>query len=248
MTTDRREIIGRVQKILARTKSRNEHEAAVAAAMAQKFLAEHNLTLAEVEGIKATSKLVQRTDLNLDLKKNEGRWKELLASYVAEFNGCGLVLLTGWAGKKTQSAAFVGPPEDVEVVKAIYTWVVQQLEGLVGPAYQAYCTNLPFYIEPDPRPRWRRSFFLGAAQTVGVRLRDAWLALQKQSEVTTAIVLHRKEAIDAFKQQEWPNLGKSRAATGPGSLAGYLTGRNAGQRVGIGKGEKLPGGREELDK
>ena len=67
-------IVDKIQKLLALTESSNEHEAALAAEKAHELLAEHNLSMAQVESASKKEKLNEQVGHTSATSKLGARW------------------------------------------------------------------------------------------------------------------------------------------------------------------------------
>ena len=93
MTRER--IIERVRKLLALSNSSNEHEAALAAAHAQRLLAEHNLAMSELE-LQAEG----AGEAELVVAKTVAKWLSSLFATVANAFDCFPIVTTNQDNRK----------------------------------------------------------------------------------------------------------------------------------------------------
>src|SRR5258708_35854786 len=85
-------IVERIQKLLALSQSSNEHEAASALAKAQALLAEHNLSMAQVQVKDGGRSHYLKEVCDLGSRDN---WRRLLLGCIARQNFCEAVQLRG---------------------------------------------------------------------------------------------------------------------------------------------------------
>jgi len=112
-------LIDRVRKLLALSKSPNEHEAALAMEKAQYLLKEYNITLTELE----VKTFVER---KVEVKGKLAKWQAHLASAVA----------TGFDAKVyligTRYIVFVGTKVDAEVAQYAFVYLLATVKALVS--------------------------------------------------------------------------------------------------------------------
>lgn len=123
-------IVSRVRKLLALSRSANPHEAAVAAAHAQRLVEAHRLDSAILAAEPGDDDrwAVRLHDDALDAGARLATWKVDLAMVVAEANACRVVLFREGA---VTTIKVVGAAEDAKVVRAVYRWLRTEVDRLV---------------------------------------------------------------------------------------------------------------------
>jgi hypothetical protein len=146
----------RVEKLLALATSSNVHEAAAAAERAQRLIAEHRLEdwVRNTE----TDPIEDARDTPLDSAKRPRRWKSVLASTLAEANGC--VAYTLKQGELSH-IVLVGRRADREAVAALWDWLVKRIEWLSASH------------GGGKGKKWHDAFRIGAVTTIAERLTAA---------------------------------------------------------------------------
>ncbi len=223
------QILTVIKKCLALSQSSNEHEAAAAAAKAQELLFKYNLSMAEVETVADSSEektKVTKNTIELRTAKNQGRWKVILVDRVARYNFCDVIL---WGKDRI---VIIGQPHNIAVVHELYSWTAEQIQKFAAEA----CKD---YIGYDRIPTFRRSFLESAAHTVANRLYRQWIASQKQSEMSTALVVNHEVMVRNYVEQQFPDLKAGRNHQGSSSSDGHRAGREAGDRVSLTASKKL---------
>ncbi|MCO4745809.1 MAG: DUF2786 domain-containing protein [Proteobacteria bacterium] len=146
----------RLEKLLALAASSNVHEAAAAAERAQRLIAEHRLEAwvrqTEVDPIE------DARDTPLDSAKRPRRWKSVLASALAEANGCAAYTLKG---PDQSHIVLVGRRSDREAVRAVWDWLVKRIEWLSASH------------GGGKGKKWHDAFRIGAVATIAERLSAA---------------------------------------------------------------------------
>lgn len=110
-------IAEKIRRLLALSKSSNEHEAAAAAAKAQDLLHRYNLSVDQVDA-------AQRPDYGreiVDIGNNAG-WRGVLLHVIATPNTAQVISLGG--GRY----AVIGQPHTIEVVRYLYEYLSREIE------------------------------------------------------------------------------------------------------------------------
>lgn len=176
-------ILDKIRKVLALTTSPVEGEAQAAAAMLQKLLAKHNLQMADLEQRGAAKAGISTK--NLDLGKAAFKWKHNLAFGMADFYFCHAVFQT------RTGFTFVGRPDNVETLEALYNWLVEQIKVIARETRRQQATHI------DPL-RWQLHFGLGAVNRLLERLKEQRDA--ESAEVTALVLSHRAEISDWLEE------------------------------------------------
>ncbi|TNE90733.1 MAG: DUF2786 domain-containing protein [Deltaproteobacteria bacterium] len=192
-------ILDRVRKLLGVATSNNVHEAAAAAARAQRLIAEHRLEAWLAAETEEVDPIVDARDAPLETARRLRKWKVVLAGAIAQANGC--VAYTLKSGKES-SIVLVGRERDREVVHALWDWLLKRIEWLSA-------------TEGQGQPReWHESFRIGAADTIGRRLQEQTREVATQApaaalvRVDAAMEAHQA-ALDHFVADKL-RLGKGR--------------------------------------
>lgn len=221
MTRER--IIEKVRKLLALSRSSNEHEAALAAAHAQRLLAEHNLSMSEVEvreeGAGEAELIVART---------VPAWLSSLFAVVAGAFDC-MPIMTTTAGEGR--LRFIGVGGDPAVAACTLQFLIRELRRLAS-AYLATRKAGAGTGTPAVRRRMRGSYLLGGVQGV----RQA-LAIQKAATPTTAgaLVPVKEALIRQYREQHLGTLRTRRNRCSAVLADAFLQGREDGARLKAGR-------------
>lgn len=166
-------LLDRVRKLLALAESPNVHEAAAAASKAQEIITRHKLEGLLEARREAEEKLSDGRDEPLEIARKIRKWKLVLASGLAEANGC--MAYTVSAGRREQHLCVAGHPDDQDAVAALWDWLVKRLEWLSATEGAGHDRD------------WHESFRIGAADTIVDRLKDV------QRAQTIAVAEERDE-------------------------------------------------------
>lgn len=228
-------IVERIRRVLALTNSSNEHEAAVAAVMAERLLHKYNLDIAQV--IKADTEGLDITvgEKRYDLPWAPSKWKYHLAFAIADVNFCKIVY---WNSKYLHAAKFIGREHNVEASVEILDWIIRQILKLADDDK----------IINKRSWKYRQSYVFGCFITVRNRLNDEFSRMQAESNDGTSLILINDVAVEKFYNKKHPRVRSSSLGCGVRSLSGsgYDSGRAAGETVNIGRKPEQVSHRELL--
>jgi hypothetical protein len=193
MTRER--IIERVRKLLALSNSSNEHEAALAAAHAQRLLAEHNLAMSELE-VQAEG----ASEVDLQVAKTVQKWLSSLFATVANAFDCFPIVTTTESCSRLR---FIGVGDDPGVAACTLQYLMKELRRLAS----GYIHSLELQegtLSATGRQRVRTSYLLGAVHGV----REAMTAQKAQTPTTSRALVPIKDAL--IKQYKEEHLGELR--------------------------------------
>jgi len=113
------DIILKIQKLLALSKSSNENEAQNAMMMAQKFLVKYKLSIRDIEQYK--NEFVKVNENRTGIKFRGSNWKSNLSQVIADNFGCYLFYRTG----RTHEICFYGKEEDVIIARIMLEYAIK---------------------------------------------------------------------------------------------------------------------------
>jgi len=124
--TERENILMKVKRMLTLAEgAANEHEAALAAATAHKFMEKYNLCISDVSEISTDD-----TEIEEDTVFETGRlisWKRLLLHAVARCFNCSTLIYSEY---RSRTMKLVGTKSDISVAKATYQYLESVVERL----------------------------------------------------------------------------------------------------------------------
>jgi hypothetical protein len=188
MTDKRAKIIEKIQKLLRLSKSKNEHEAALAAARAQELLAKYNLDEADLTEREIPKEAC--TAKTETVKKPAG-WVYILASSVAGAFDCSY-FHSSWYG----TINFIGVDADHEIANFTFGYLYRTINrlasGFMAKSQQKRLTA-------KGKKKVRLSYCLGAAQVVSQRLQQQ----KALTPITTTALIPVKKALIEAKRKEY---------------------------------------------
>lgn len=241
---NRKDIIERVKQLLALADTRrndNINEAAAAAKLAYKLMAEHRLRQFELrEGDRAAPPPApfERRDLMARLGHSRVTdWRFNLLVDVAESYRCRTVAVWGEDG----SMEIFGRPSDLDAVSYTFFYLVREVERQVRRLGRTCRKRLP-----AARRRWFRDARLGMVEAVGRRLRNQRAGEERrlglQPGMGTRFLAHldrERQALDRFVASAHPDL-EDETDTFEADDVAWRAGVKQGRGVDLGR-RKAPG-------
>ncbi|MEZ4238051.1 MAG: DUF2786 domain-containing protein [Myxococcota bacterium] len=214
------DVLDRVKKLLALAGSPNVHEAALAAARAQALITRHRLEdalRAEAEAEAEAAAVSDGADVPLEAARKLRKWRLVLATALAEHNGC--VAYTVDLGHE-QQIRLAGHDADREAVRVLWDWLVERVQWASATA-----------ASERPRSRaWHDAFRIGAVEAVIERLRAGPEADLDAAALVVAerALARRAEAVERFVAER---LGLKPGRGIRIDRRAYAAGRRAGQTL-----------------
>lgn len=214
-------VLRKVRALLAKAESTDfEAEADALTAKAQDLITRHALDELHLDSDQRTEVRSRRIPLDAPYASA----KSILLAQIASANRCRSVQC-----RFTETAIVIGVPADLSAVEVLYTSLLTQATSAMLSAGSV----------GDGRGRsrtrsFRRSFLLGFAQRVGVRLAAASSAAVDQSPAASILpaLRARSTAVDEAMRRAFPSAQKRRVSHSNG--AGYGAGDRAGASADLG--------------
>ncbi len=216
-------IIEKIKKLLALANSSNEHEAALAAAHAQRLLSEHNLGMADIQ---ATHKPDSAERVELQSSKTLPKWLRHLSAGVCSAFDCQAV-----HHPATAKLTFIGVGADAPVAAYTFEYLERTIRRLCSDYMKQHAVNS---IPARHRELRRQSYYLGAVSTVSSRLTEQKCC----TPVTSSALVPVKEALI---RQTMSQIGPIRTMHSRRSYINadaYTKGQDDGRQMGIHRGLK----------
>jgi len=247
---EKQRILEKIRGVLARadaSRTGSVEEAATAAAIAAKLMAEHQVSQADLlfdEDAQDAQEAARQDPLTRqDILGGETRtavqWQVSLAGGIARANGCKCVYSSGGYKRNASRASItiVGRESAVATCRYIFTYLVPEIQEICK------IERKRLGISGYGTKRWGNSFRHGAVQTLNARMakarRDAMPKLSGSTSTALVAVDREAERVSAYYDRCYPNLGKNNSRRDYDS-AGYGAGAAAGERI------SLPGGQRRL--
>ena len=235
VVTDR--IHERVRKLLALSRSSNEHEAEAAALKAQELLQKYHLDRADVE-------LDNPDGVEVDSQDYAGaviEWARDLAFAVGRGMFCRAVHTPRGPGTGGRSwVHWVGKPDDVAAARALFEYLRKELKRLASAEWKKRATHreVPAGCLPI---EWKQAFFRGAVWGLDGKLRAAVRRFEGL-ETGRALVRRTSDAIEEKVAQQFREVRQSPMGRPIVSGAGWVAGLQAAERLPTDIRKSLPEG------
>ncbi len=184
-------LVAKLQKILALTKSPVEGEAQAAAEMLAKLLTKHNLEVADLERQTGTVAAVGEERFDR-LGQDVPEWKLSLAQVLAKHFYC--YAIVNYSSRR-EGALFIGRPENVDALKAMYTWLLRHI-------YSISCEEHKAHPHIDGR-RWHRPFCEGVVDRLETRLQAMREREHEVAPEAMALVVNRDAEIGDYMEERF---------------------------------------------
>jgi len=218
---DKTAIIDKIKKLLALANSCNEHEAALAAAHAQRLLAVHNLAMADIS---ASDRPHQAERIETDVARSLPKWTRHLSAGVSSAFDCQAIHHPA-TGKMT----FIGVGADVQVAAYTFTYLDRTVRKLCSGYLKQHADAA---IAGRQRELMRNSYYLGAVSTITRQLQDQ----KRQTPVTPGALVPVKEGLISRAMNEMGPIRQMHSRRSYINATAYNQGQTDGQQVRIQKG------------
>jgi len=217
----RARVIEKVRKLLALSTSSNQHEAALAAAHAQRLLAEHNLTMSELEVREEGA-----GEVILEVAKTVPKWLSALFATVANGFDCFPIVTSTESCSRLR---FIGVGEDPAVACCTLQYLMQELRRL-ATTYLRASEAAQGRLSASDRQRVRSSYLLGGVQGV----RQALAAQKAQTPTTSTALVPVKDAlIKQYREQQIGAVRMQRSRRSTVLAAAFQQGKSDGAALQI---------------
>jgi hypothetical protein len=214
--TERENILIKIKRMLALADdASNENEAALAAAMAHKFLEKHNLCISDIDDV---------SEVDTDIEENEvlstGRlvnWKRKLLQNIAECFNCSTLIYTGHRWRRL---VLVGTVVDMDAAKATYEYLSNCVERFAKQNVKGFGRS---YVS---------SYKRGLVNTIGWRLRKQTKE-NKEEIVATTIGTELAVIKDANLSKYMGQFGNYKAPASWVNWGAYEHGQDDGHNIGL---------------
>jgi hypothetical protein len=183
-------IVERLQKVLALMSSPMEGEAQAAAHKLEELLTLHNLSMADLE-MKGGSKPDVLEDKH-DLGKAAFTWKLNLAEGIAKYYYCHPIV-----NRYAKTVRFVGRKDNVESLKMLYSWLIDQIKRISGEERKIYMQKNEEHIDPL---RWQVNFGIGAVSRLQEMLKEK---TERDNQSVMALVVHHETEISDYMEKQY---------------------------------------------
>jgi Protein of unknown function (DUF2786) len=238
-------------------------EAANAAAMIQKLLAQYNLSLSEIEqhaGAKRPQSDMGRTDFDLGVSQGyQQEWRVQLMWTVTRYNWCRAIFQHGQPGRarwnpetfawekggpKNATMVLIGKAFNVRVCIELNEHLVYELDRLSRNAWKQYAAITPGREGKKTREyesrMFKMSFIKGAIHEIEQRLAQQYRESQGNAAMGALMVVS-DAALSTEVTKHFPRLGHHKSSRMGGNADAYAAGQHAGRNISLTPTRKIDG-------
>lgn len=232
MTTIPEKIMERLHKLKTMRDRGTEGEAKAAAALLQRLLLEHNLTMNDVDCSDSNGNDPSTVMSNLKLT-GEFYWKLILINGLCAGHLCKFVIMD----EKTKQGVVIGDAHNVAVVMEMFTYLEQIVLRLSKEGLEAALKDRPNMPKELNGWTYRNSYMKGCAVRLGQRLIDNLAKAQSELNNCTALVLNSQTKIKRKLEQEGIRLGERVPSKRDMTVVtdAYEQGLRAGEKISLNK-------------
>ena len=211
---NKEKITDKIRKLLALSKSDNEHEASLALRNANKLLMKHNLEMKDIEDQIDMATIVEEDVMSGGRIMN---WKSMMLKSIMDLNNCELLISSIRRGTKTVKA--IGKKQNIEVSVSIYHYLIIAMERKLS----------------KDNPRNKQSFRLGFAHSISSKIREI-IRERDNSNINvecTALVIQEKRMARDFMDSKYNNLVTQKSKSSYRDSGSFQSGMRAGQSTSL---------------
>lgn len=179
-------VADKVRKLLALSQSSNPHEAAAAAAAAERLMQAHRLSEAEL-GDPGDPSPIESEDFER-MRAGLVTWRALLANEIARLHGCALLERRPAGQPRPVTLLIYGEPGDVAAVRVLYSWARREVEAVTTKSCRLGG------LRGTDRETWRNSFRLGCVTGICDGMIEAARRVRADASSTALAVVDQRLA------------------------------------------------------
>lgn len=226
---DKAAIIDKVNKLLALAGNNpNEHEAANAAAQAQRLMEKYQIAQFQVGGDQDDSTGMGVID---GVIIRQGRMDIWMQSLFVDL--CHLYECDGYRARHGGGLRAIGLESDVEMVKTMFGYLVKVIRHLHKVEWDVAKARGEYSGGRRMANAFRRGFCQGAADRIVQRLQGEKAEAAAAECDVRALVVVKKDKIDKFKEDNDYKFRKQSRRSAGHAAGAYQKGQAAGNNVGL---------------
>lgn len=232
--TEQEKIVDKIRKLLALSKSDNQHEAELAAKRANDLMTKHQIEMSEIDIERMQKSGITEERYKVKNQKMKLKWVEYLAQGVAQLFDCTILVNNNLHGT---SFTFVGHAEDIETSKLLFEHLYTSWFSIVD--HDLKKAKEEFYWKTwKPKDTMKFKAGHGLAFAVAIYWRCDSLKKEREQEVSKKstgkeLVVMKKDALEEYgREQRWGAAKKAKVSAGSSLGQGY--GQKAGESIPLG--------------
>ena len=217
-----KDVIEQVQKLLALSKSENEHEAALALAKAEALLEKYRLDMTAIEMMTGQKEEIIEDTENIVDSENLTKWETELVYRIAQVYGCIAIRHSG-EDNLDKTMTIVGRASDIMFVRYFVNYIIIELFRI--------SSNYLYKKRKD----YKESWFMGAVTTIIQRVKESQRNTQKAFNNPYAVVTINNRVEESLKKMKelYPNAiwGAEKKQDTKMREEAFELGRRAGNQI-----------------
>lgn len=226
-------VIEKIKKLLALSKSSNENEARLAAQKASELMEKHQIAAADVLVEEAKTQSIVRESYEVEGLRMKYVWVETLGNAVARLFD-GTVLVTGQL--HGTRFIFVGYPKDIEAMKMLFKHLYDSWCSIVEQDLKEAKANHYGSWAPKDTMKFKLGHGQGYAARISQRcdelVKARKAAVSASSGSGTALIVVKDRALEEWKVEN--KIRTVKRTQSSGSLSGAAYGVRAGNNAALG--------------
>lgn len=224
--------LAKLKKLYEGAKAINSQgEAEAAAFKINQLLTEYNLTMDEIGTAeeKEANSVMHEEISGYTYKSIGGFWEHRLTYVICKWNFCRCYIY----GKSYKRIIIVGERQNIETVKWLADMLKERFVAFSKDRYKEYLNNLSSWEKPMSKDKFQRSYLLGVAQGLDVKLKEEHEKEKREEQELAArinaLVIRKDAAVLNYVEQTWGKVraGASRRENYDEARAtGFTDGRN----------------------
>lgn len=225
-------ILDKIRKVMALSNSPNEHEAALAASMAQELLARYNIDISQVNDDNERNKKPDITRDSSHKSSSKPQWR-YLRDICAQMYFCKYYFIKTIGNQ--EYSCYVGEPHNIEVAKLMSEYLIEAIKRLAKEGRKNYPMK--------ERANYWHSFTTAASHRLYWRIKERIEQTRKQATVASdgrnlPALNNLYEEAQRRNQDFMDQIGirlrtGSKGQTGGSHVGGLIEGRAAGDKISI---------------
>lgn len=230
--TNREKIADKIRKLLALSKSDNQHEAELAAQRANELMTKHQIEMSEVDIEDMRKSGIVHEGFKVEGQKMKLLWVEQLAFGIALMFDSTVLINNKLHGT---SFTFVGHREDIDASKALFQHLYDSWFSIVKADLKLAKSDSLHRYTPADTMKFKAGHGLGYSNSIFYRCAELKRAREEQVTKTatgTELVVMKSQALaEHGRKKGWST---SKKAISSGSSMGRSMGTAAGNAVPLG--------------
>lgn len=223
--------LAKLKKLYESAKVCSQGEAEAAARAINRLLTEYNLTMDEIGSFeeKEANSVMHEEISGFTYKSIGGNWEHRLTYVICKWNFCRCYTY----GSSYKRVIIVGERQNIETVKWLVDMLKERFVAFSKDRYKEYLKSLQSWDKPMSKDKFQRSYLLGCAQGLDIKLREDHEREKKEEQELAArinaLVVRKDAAVVKYVEEQWGRVKTSRGRKenyDEARATGYKDGKN----------------------